>query len=206
MGTISIEPLTRTRVDETARTLARAFDDSPLFQFMFPKGPARLRIMAGTFRATMLDALPFDNIHVATDDLGVIGAACWLPPAGYPIPTRRQAILFARMAALFPNAPTRVSVVMRYLNASDSVHPKLMHWYLGILGVDPRHQGEGVGAQLIDHTLTRLDLEGLPAYLETDKESNLAWYARRRFELRETLSPVKSGPPIWTMWRDPREG
>ena len=79
-----------------------------------------------------------------------------------------------------------------------------MHWYLGILGVDPRHQGEGLGARLIDHTLDRLDREGLPAYLETDKESNLAWYARRRFELRETLHPVAAGPPSGPCGATPR--
>ncbi|MGZ4688520.1 MAG: GNAT family N-acetyltransferase [Acidimicrobiia bacterium] len=203
MKTVTIEPLDRTLVDETARTLARAFDDSPLFQFLFPKGTARLRIMAGTFKGTMIDALAFGQIQVAKDETAVTGAACWLPPEGYPITPWRQTLLLARMATLFPHAPTRVGDAMRYLAASDKVHPKTMHWYLGILGVDPRYQGKGVGARLIDHTLERLDREGLPAYLETDKESNLAWYARRRFELRETLSPVRSGPPIWTMWRDP---
>jgi GNAT superfamily N-acetyltransferase len=201
--TVAIEPLTRALVDESARTLARAFDDSPLFAFLFPKGPARLRITEGTFRATLIDALPFGAVHVATDSSGVIGAASWLPPEGYPIPPRRQAILFARMAMLFHHAPTRVADSMRYLSATDREHPKDLCWYLGLLGVDPRHQGEGVGARLVDHTLERLDREGLPAYLETDKESNLAWYARRRFELRETLHPVRSGPPVWTMWRAP---
>jgi GNAT superfamily N-acetyltransferase len=202
---VTIEPLTRALVDETARTLARAFDDSPLWRFLFPKGPARLKISAGMFRAMLLDALPFGEAHVATDSSGVIGAASWLPPEGNPIPPRRQAILLARMALLFPRAPTRIGDSMRYLNAIDRVHPKDFHWYLGLLGVDPRHQGEGIGARLIDHTLDRLDREGLPAYLETDKESNLAWYSRRRFELRETLEPVKSGPPAWTMWRNPKD-
>lgn len=204
MDPVTIEPLSPTLVNETSRTLARAFDDSPLFGFLFPKGPARLKIMAGTFRALLVDALPFGAVHVACDELGVIGCASWLPPEGYPISRKRQTILTARMARLIPRAPTRWPVSMRYLNTTDEVHPKEMHWYLSLLGVDPRHQGEGVGARLIDHTLERLDREGLPAYLETDKESNLAWYDRRRFELRETLHPVQAGPPVWTMWRDPK--
>ncbi len=203
MDTITIEPLDRARVDETARMLARAFDDSPIFEFLFPKGSARLKITAGTFRSTLLDALPFGQIHVAVDGSGVIGAACWLPPEGYPVTPRRQAVLVARLARLFPWAPSRVPDSMRYLSATDRVHPKDLHWYLAILGVDPRRQGEGLGGRLISHTLEPLDAQGIPAYLETDKERNLAWYDRHRFELRETLHPVRSGPPVWTMWRDP---
>ncbi len=203
MEPIAIEPLTRQSVGQASTALARAFDDSPLWQFLFPKQSARLHIMARIFRATMLDGLPFGAVHAARDGTGVIGTATWLPPSGYPITRWRQAILFAHMAALFPRAPTRFGDSMRYLNATDKAHPKEMHWYLALLGVDPTHQGEGVGARLIDHTLERLDRQGLSAYLETDKESNLAWYARRRFELRETMHPVASGPPVWTMWRDP---
>lgn len=203
MDTVTIEPLGRARVDETARMLARAFDDSPLFEFLFPKGPARLKITAGTFRGTLLDALAFDQVHVATDATGVIGAACWLPPEGYPITPRRQAFILARIARLIPWAPSRLPNSMRYLAATDKVHPKDLHWYLSILGVDPRRQGEGLGGRLINHVLERLDREGIPAYLETDKERNLAWYARHRFELRQTLHPVRGGPPVWTMWRDP---
>ena len=145
MDTVTIEPLDRARVDETARMLARAFDDSPLFEFLFPKGPARLKITAGTFRGTLLDALPFEQVHVATDATGVIGAACWLPPEGYPITPRRQAFILARIARLVPWAPTRLPDSMRYLAATDKVHPKDLHWYLSILGVDPRRQGEGLG-------------------------------------------------------------
>lgn len=203
MESISIEPLSRSLVDEAAKSLARAFDDSPLFAFLFPKGRARLRINAGMFRGTLIDALPFGAVHAARNSSGIVGTACWLPPEGYPVTPWRQLVLLARIATLAPQAPTRLVDSMRYLNATDKSHPKAMHWYLSLLGVDPRHQGEGVGARLIDHTLEHLDREGLPVYLETDKASNLAWYARRRFELRETLHPVASGPPVWTMWRDP---
>jgi GNAT superfamily N-acetyltransferase len=205
VGPVSIEPLDRSDVDEAAQALARAFDDSPLFQFLFPKPSARLRINAGTYRGTLLDALPFGAVHAARDASGIIGAACWLPPTGYPITAKRQAILVARLATLIPLAPTRLPTSLRYLRATDQAHPKDLHWYLALLGVDPSHQGEGVGARLVDHTLEQLDREGLPAYLETDKESNLAWYARRRFELRRTLHPERTGPPVWTMWRDPTD-
>jgi GNAT superfamily N-acetyltransferase len=202
---VVIEPLTRARVGEAAATLARAFYDSPLFEFVFPAGTARLKVTAAMFTGILVDVLPFGTAHVAVDRDGIVGAAAWYPPEGYPATPRRQAMKYVRLPVLLRHAPRRMGVAMRYLQASERVHPKAVHWYLNLLGVDPRHQGEGIGARLVDHRLHQLDREGLPAYLETDRESNLAWYARRRFEPRETLHPEPGGPPVWTMWRDPRD-
>jgi GNAT superfamily N-acetyltransferase len=199
-----IEGLQRTQLGEAAVMLARAFDDSPIFEYLFPDGPSRARIITGFFRSVCSDALPFGNVYVAVEDQRIIGAACWYAPGRYPPSKLRQLRQFATVLALGRHAPSRMRFALAYLNATEKVHPKNEHWYLAILGVEPDRQGQGIGARLIDHTLDPLDREGLDAYLETDKESNLAWYARRRFELRETLHPTPDGPPTWTMWRDAR--
>jgi len=52
--------------------------------------------------------------------------------------------------------------------------------------------------------VTNMDEEGVGGYLETQNEDNLAYYRRFGYELRETLRPVKDGPPLFTMWRRPR--
>ena len=51
--------------------------------------------------------------------------------------------------------------------------------------------------------LERVDREGLPAYLESSKESNVPFYARFGFEVRETVTHP-DGPSQWLMWRDPK--
>ena len=51
--------------------------------------------------------------------------------------------------------------------------------------------------------LERCDTEGLPAYLETQKEENIAYYARHRFDLVQKVD-VDGCPPIWTLLRKPR--
>jgi len=35
-------------------------------------------------------------------------------------------------------------------------------------------------------------------------EGNVAWYRHHGFELQHEVRPAADGPPIWTMWRDPR--
>jgi hypothetical protein len=56
---------------------------------------------------------------------------------------------------------------------------------------------------LIEPTLARCDTEGVPSYLETQKESNLPYYHRFGYEVAEVLN-INGCPPLWTMIRQPR--
>lgn len=82
--------------------------------------------------------------------------------------------------------------------------PRQPHWYLATLGTAPERQGRGVGSTLLATVLDRLDEEGLPAYLESSKERNVAFYARHRFEVVRELVVPHGGPRLWLMWREPR--
>ena len=78
-------------------------------------------------------------------------------------------------------------------------------WYLGVLGVAPERQGQGLGTRLMQPVLERADREGLPVTLETGQPRNLPIYRRHGFEvLRELPPPEPGGPPVWTMRRPPR--
>ena len=62
----------------------------------------------------------------------------------------------------------------------------------------PTHRRREAALQPV---LDRCDPEGLTAYLETQKEENLAYY-RARFELQRKLD-IEGVPPLWTMSRKP---
>ena len=55
----------------------------------------------------------------------------------------------------------------------------------------------------VQHSFTQrptFETDGLPAYLETQKESNVPWYARFGFELTHTVR--RPGTPlVWCMTR-----
>jgi ribosomal protein S18 acetylase RimI-like enzyme len=76
------------------------------------------------------------------------------------------------------------------------------HYDLALLGVEPELQGRGFGAALIQPVLSRCDRSGTPAYLESSKERNIAFYERHGFRVLEQLPLSKAGPSIWPMWRD----
>ncbi|MHB1854141.1 MAG: GNAT family N-acetyltransferase, partial [Acidimicrobiales bacterium] len=77
-------------------------------------------------------------------------------------------------------------------------------WYLQLLAVDPSVQRGGIGGTLQGQVYPQADRDGLVSYLETQKEANLAYYRRFGYELDRELHPVKNGPPLWTMRREPR--
>src|ERR1700688_99444 len=92
----------------------------------------------------------------------------------------------------------------RLLTAVDAARPRERHWYLATLGTDPERQRTGVGSALLTAVLERVDGEGLPAYLESSKQSNLAFYGRHGFEVTGEIHTPHGGPTLWLMWREPR--
>ncbi len=184
--------------------LVRAFDDSPIMRYLLPGERSRARGLRAFFGAAVNDALPFGEVWVTTLDDAVVGSAVWLPPGRYPATGLRAVRQLAALASVAPIAPRRLARSLRYLAVVERKHPKEPHWYLGFLGVDPPMQGQGIGTQLLEAVLPRIDESGEAAYLETDKERNIPYYARQHFELVDTLYPATDGPPTWTMWRAPR--
>jgi GNAT superfamily N-acetyltransferase len=177
----AIAPLEHAQRRAAADVLVRAFDDSPIMRYLLPGERLRVRGLRAFFGAAVNDALPFGEVWAARVDGAV-----------------------AALAPVAPRAPRRLTRSLRYLSVVERAHPKEPHWYLGFLGVDPPLQGQGIGTRLLEAVLPRIDESGEAAYLETDKERNIPYYARQRFELVDTLHPATGGPPTWTMWRAPR--
>jgi ribosomal protein S18 acetylase RimI-like enzyme len=188
---------------EAARMLARSFDDDPLSLALFPGPRRRAWSLRALMVASIRDALRHGEVWGASDRGRVVGAAVWLGDGAYPLSSLRVARqLPAALVAM--STPSTLRLGARLITETQRAHPKDPHWYLAVLGVDPSAQGRGVGAQLLQPVLERLDHEERAGYLETSKERNIAWYARQGFELTGTVEVRPGAPPIWTMWRASR--
>jgi predicted N-acetyltransferase YhbS len=51
--------------------------------------------------------------------------------------------------------------------------------------------------------LEKADAEGVGAYLESSKDTNVPYYRRFGFEVVGEIHHP-NGPTMWRMWRDPR--
>lgn len=197
----SIRPATAADLPALGRSLANAFADDPIWMWLTRQDERRYqRGAAGFFEADARTMLNGPGEVLVDDQLG--GAALWRAPdhwKGTLADTARIAPAALRlMGARTPRA-------MAALAGMEKVHPSdVPHWYLSILGTDPAHQGRGVGSALIRSVTDRCDEQGMPAYLESSKETNVPFYARHGFEVTAEHRFAKDGPLLWLMWREPR--
>lgn len=87
--------------------------------------------------------------------------------------------------------------------AMAKYHPSEPHWYLWTLGADPSVQGQGYGAQLLEHRLAQIDARGEGAYLEASSPGLVPFYSRFGFE-QIGMIEVEPVPPLVPMYRASR--
>lgn len=189
-------------VDDLAgigRTIAAAFRDDPVWRHLVPSRDQWSRGAARLFQADAGNRLRHG--HVYTVD-GCPAAAVWSPPGHWkttPVEITREALPAFRLFG------RQLFGVLKTLTVIEKHHPREPpHWYLATLGTEPRSQGKGLGTALLQPVLERCDTEGLPVYLESSNEENLAFYARHGFEASEPIALPDEGPSLWPMWREPR--
>ena len=85
----------------------------------------------------------------------------------------------------------------------DALHPQETYWHLPLIGVDPAHQGKGIGSALLSHILNLCDGQKVSGYLEATSPRNLPLYERHEFEAIGSIQ-VADSPQIIPMLRKPR--
>ena len=133
-------------------------------------------------------------------DRDLAGGALWDPPGHWRM-TFGQIVRSA--PKMLRSLGTAIPRALRVMTTVERQHPRSAHWYLAVLGTDPVHQGKGIGSALLAPVLERCDHEGVGAYLESSKNSNIPFYRRHGFEVTSEIS-LPGGPSVWPMWRDPR--
>ena len=197
-----VRSATSAEIPEVGRTLAAAFEDDPVWRWLVPPARGWQDRLAGFFAMECEHALARGGEVLVDDELR--GAAIWAAPERWKGNLSQTARMVPRALPLFRGRLVRA---LRTEVITEKQHPHdPPHWYLAYLGARPGHQGKGIGSALISAVVDRCDEEGIPAYLESSKEANLALYHRKGFELTGQFGTAGGGPPIWTMWREPRPG
>jgi GNAT superfamily N-acetyltransferase len=194
--------LTVKQVPETAEMMARAFADYPLTAFFHPDGAHRKPAIARGYRALLRFGVRYGEVYALSPRLE--GAAMWL----YSWNAKRtlwRSIMSGNYYVLVPAILRGQSHIRQYTNYTVAVHQRrapFPHMYLQLLGVDPAGQGKGYSARLLRPMFRRTDGEGLPCYLETQAEKNVAIYRHFGFNVVEEGVVPGSDVRSWAMLRE----
>jgi ribosomal protein S18 acetylase RimI-like enzyme len=195
------KPIVRLQMSQqkqAAEMLSRAFFDDPLMAYYLPDRKQRDIVLPMLMLASLRYCLFYGVVYTTLD---LDGAACWLPPGGTTLKTWGliRAGLGAVSLRLGMEAFFRVNQVEPVV---DRIHKVCMpgpHWYLMILGVEPSQQGQGIGGSLIEHKLAEAINSGLPCYLETMTEKDVAFYSHHGFKVVFETDLPPGGLHSWMM-------
>ncbi len=189
-------------IRELSRTLARAFYDDPVMVWLLPDERPRTAQLYRLF-ATMTrhHHLARGGVEVACDGPDIGAAALWNPPNEWQETRWAQLAMTPMFIRVFGARTARGRAVQELMKR---IHPEEPHWYLAVLGSDPSVRGKGFGRALMQSRLDRVDAEHAPAYLESSKHQNLAYYQRFGFEVTDEIVLPGGGPTMWPMWRHAR--
>lgn len=195
-----------TEIEWCTVLLARAFSESTTYRALLP-GMSRVerdRAIQAIKRCALRAVLRDGELLAATVERRTVGVALVLPPCRYPFSLRSRWEL-AR-GVLRPSVLRSLPRFLRLDAWTRARHPRAPHYYLYFMGVDPAHQGTGVGGALLREITSQADRVGAPIWLETARDELVRYYGQWCFrvvhdEVVELASPLR----MRTMIRAPRD-
>lgn len=175
-------------------TMTLAFSTDPMARWSLPDAATFLAAFPLMTKAFGGSAFTGGTSFIAGD---YAGAALWLPPGVGPDDESLVRILEE-------NALDDIKEDMpKIFEQMEKFHPAEPHWHLPLIGVDPAHQGAGVGAALMTEALRVIDRDHAIAYLESSNPRNISLYERHGFEV---IGEIQSGssPTVRPMLRKAR--
>lgn len=187
---------TRADLPRVVRTLGCAFAGYPFFRHMITADDHHQRVER--FQELFVSHIGLDHgrVWVAGDGDAV---AVWTTPA-----TAQTGDVFAVLAPTFAELAGDRVREQEHAEAAMRVHrPSEPVWFLGSAGVHPQLQGRGLGSAVIRPGITAAAHDGVPAFLETQHERNVAFYQRLGFEVTADFHLPDGGPRTWSMLARP---
>ena len=172
--TAEVGPPERSELGAAGRVLAAAFVDDPVWTAIGPHRRGH-RAFANRFAFWGIVQGSVRNsarIRVARSpvDGSVAGVTIAFADGAWPIP---ESATLWEAAWFFAAGPWTVRRGLRDDATMRRHHIEHPHNYLWFVGVDPAHQGQGIGRTLMAELHEWSEPTGLPVYLETGTPSNV---------------------------------
>lgn len=200
----NISHLNNTHIVEAAAVLREAFAEYPVTQYMFEgaaDGPGRFGVMFEyLIQSRLVQNSPVLGCRIKGELVGV--AVLSEPGEGYTTP---------ELDAKWDHASEVMGDVAmerfnKYGDICDETIPSGPYHYLGILGVLPKCQGQGIGRQLLEVVLeeARSHPESCGVCLNTEVEKNLSFYKQSGFTVFKNtpVDTIHTWGMVWEKYLD----
>ena len=181
---MTIERLTEADREQVVDVLAAAFRDYPVMRYALSDAgeeyDRRLRFLIGFYcDARFIHDWPVLGIRQGQEPAAA--ALVTAPGEVTESPELRRKHL--RLARTIGRAA--FERMARYERASSGHEPREPHYFLGMIGVAPGHQGGGYGRMLLEHiqAMSEADSVSTGVALSTEDSSNVAYYQRAGYRV-----------------------
>jgi GNAT superfamily N-acetyltransferase len=209
-----VDRLSRAQKRAAAETIARAFAGEAIMDFYFASASPRAGLRRHEYIVSLMTlALNHGLLYgeVYATSARYEGLSIWYPPT-YTGPSTWKDIRSGGLALLFKTGFQVVQRMNAHVEYSLSVLREHLGqerwkgggcWELWLVAVAPEHQKKGYASRLIRPMLERIDREGAPCYLDTQRAENLALYEHFGFEIIATGQLPGTDIPHWLLKREP---
>jgi ribosomal protein S18 acetylase RimI-like enzyme len=202
-ATVGPVPLPPERLVEAAAVMGRAVVDDPLLVYVLPDAQQRVSGVPAMMEVFLRIGLAHGEVWVTPPP--ITGGASWLAPThSRPTEEDRDAAGWRKVgAALGSAAVARYQAFITDMGGAVGSLAAEPHWHLTWLGVEPGHQGQGIGSTLVRQMTASADAEEMACWLFTFASRNVPVYEHLGFHVTlDTLLPA-SGLRLWVMAQPP---
>ncbi len=205
MVEISLRNLTllaKNQIKQASHIISEAFFNDPLMVFLFPRKEERKSKLSSMMELLIRIGMKYGIVHTTSANLE--GIAIWFPSNKAKI-TPFMGLLNGGIPYFFKLGSKVITKQNQFYKYIYSKHKKLMpsfHWYLSIIGINPKYQGRRYSNILFNSMFNQIDKQNLPCFLDTNNEKNLPIYKRFGFNIIEEYEIPDTNLVNWAMVRD----
>ena len=195
--------LTENQVKLAGKILSEAFYDDPISVYLIPDVSERKAKLKYVYEYVIRYDILYGEVYATSPNLE--GIAGWLHSENAYKTIKRQIKsggpkVISKLGMEFYKKSKHVE---EFTNLIHKKNAPLKHWNLDQLGVDPNFQGKGHAGVLLKAMFTRSDQEGIPIYLETHKDINVAIYQHYGFKILKDATIPDTDIHLWAMLKEP---
>ena len=173
---INLYRMKKTDLERGVEVLVRAFHEDPLTHYFFPPCDNWGNLVSKYFAFRLRFGIKYGEVYASSSEIE--GLAAWFAPGKSDMTNFRMmrvgGMAFSR--EMGPDILERLNMIGEYTSRMRKQHVTEPPWHLFPIAVEPEYRGTACPRPLMRSMLDRITGEGLPCYLETQKETNLSLY------------------------------